>query len=178
MIRVFGTAGATRLQVFRAGAAKHRTAADDVMLGTPVSALRLSVRVHAGSRIRLRIGQWPSGLCFVRLENGERIGFAPFVVRPPAGGRSRVAVVIPTRTWQAYNFRDDDGDGRADTWYAGNGDTARIGRPFLNQGVPPHYRRYDSRFFTGCTTPGSASTSCPRRSSPRPMAASSQLHTT
>ena len=147
MIRVFGTAGATRLQVFRAGAAKHRTAADDVMLGTPVSAPATLGPVHAGSRIRLRIGQWPSGLYFVRLENGERIGFAPFVVRPPAGGRSRVAVVIPTRTWQAYNFRDDDGDGRADTWYAGNGDTARIGRPFLNRGVPPHYRRYDSRFL-------------------------------
>ena len=34
-------------------------------------------------------------------------------------GSDRVAVVLPTLTWQAYNFRDDDGDGKADTWYAG-----------------------------------------------------------
>jgi hypothetical protein len=52
--------------------------------------------------------------------------------------------VLPTQTWQAYNFRDDDGDGHADTWYAD--DTrphARLARPFLDRGVPPHFRHYD-----------------------------------
>ena len=45
---------------------------------------------------------------------------------------------MPTHTWQAYNFRDDDGDGRGDTWYADWSDrTARLGRPFLDRGVPP-----------------------------------------
>ena len=34
-------------------------------------------------------------------------------------GASRVAVVLPTNTWQAYNFRDANGDGWGDTWYAG-----------------------------------------------------------
>jgi hypothetical protein len=59
-----------------------------------------------------------------------------------------VALVLPTRTWQAYNFRDDDGDGEPDTWYAmRGGNAAGLGRPFLNRGVPPHFRRYDLRFL-------------------------------
>ena len=48
-----------------------------------------------------------------------------------------MAIVLPTLTWQAYNLRDDDGDGKPDSWY---GDwkrrTVRLGRPFLNRGVP------------------------------------------
>ena len=28
-------------------------------------------------------------------------------------------MIIPTNTWQAYNFYDADGDGWGDTWYAG-----------------------------------------------------------
>ena len=35
------------------------------------------------------------------------------MVAPRRLGVERVAVVLPTLTWQAYNFRDDDGDGRA-----------------------------------------------------------------
>ena len=145
-LRVSGAVGATRLQVFRVGAVKHTTKADDVMLGSPVSAAKQVGPLRADSTLFVQIGNWPSGFYFVRLENDRRLGFAPFVVRPPADGSHRVAVVMPTRTWQAYNFRDDDGDGRSDTWYAGSG-TARLGRPFLNRGVPPHYRRYDVRFL-------------------------------
>jgi hypothetical protein len=56
--------------------------------------------------------------------------------------------VLPTRTWQAYNFRDDDGDGSGDTWYADQRHVhARLGRPFLNRGVPPHFRKYDLKFL-------------------------------
>ena len=55
---------------------------------------------------------------------------------------------MPTRTWQAYNFRDDDRDGHGDTWYATAGhNTARLYRPFLNRGVPPHFRAYDLYFL-------------------------------
>ena len=54
---------------------------------------------------------------------------------------------MPTQTWQAYNHRDDDGNGTEDTWYA-SGDTARLGRaapeprrpvplPELRRAVPP-----------------------------------------
>ena len=37
--------------------------------------------------------------------------------------------MIPTNTWQAYNFRDADGNGWGDTWYAkGAQSTAALGR--------------------------------------------------
>ena len=70
-------------------------------------------------------------------------------MRPRRLGEHRVAVVLPTFTWQAYNFRDDDGDGDEDTWYA---DPARersvgLGRPYENRGVPPHYKHYDQPFL-------------------------------
>ena len=82
-----------------------------------------------------------------RLADG-RVGFAPFVVRPRRLGEHRVAVVLPTMTWQAYNLRDDDGDGKGDSWYARwNVHTARLGRPFLNRGVPYNFRRYDLPFL-------------------------------
>ena len=57
--------------------------------------------------------------------------------------------MLPTETWQAYNFRDDDGDGKADTWYADpeHNYEARLIRPFENRGVPPHYREYDEPFL-------------------------------
>ena len=42
---------------------------------------------------------------------GGRVGYAPFVLRPRRLGASRVAVVLPTNTWQAYNFRDVGGNG-------------------------------------------------------------------
>jgi hypothetical protein len=79
---------------------------------------------------------------------GGRVGYAPFVVPPKRLGQNRVAVVMPTRTWQAYNFRDDDRDGHGDTWYATVGhSTARLYRPYLNRGVPPHFRSYDLHFI-------------------------------
>jgi hypothetical protein len=50
-------------------------------------------------------------------------------------------VVLPTLTWQAYNFRDDDGDGLADSWYAGKRiNSVRLGRPHLDRGVPYGFR--------------------------------------
>jgi len=55
---------------------------------------------------------------------------------------------MPTNTWQAYNFRDGDGNGWGDTWYAkGRENTVRLGRAFLRRGVPPHYRKYDVGFL-------------------------------
>jgi hypothetical protein len=55
---------------------------------------------------------------------------------------------MPTNTWQAYNFRDDDGDGAADTWYADRRrHTVRVARPHLNHGVPLRFRVYDLPFL-------------------------------
>ena len=67
---------------------------------------------------------------------------------PTVPGQNRVAVVLPTYTWQAYNFYDANGDGRPDSWY---GDPKRhnvqLGRPYLNSGKPPHYRTNQRGFL-------------------------------
>ncbi len=76
------------------------------------------------------------------------MGFAPFIVRPTRLGEHSVAVVLPTLTWQAYNLRDMDGDGKGDSWYARWGHkTVLLGRPYMNRGVPSHFRQYDLPFL-------------------------------
>jgi hypothetical protein len=123
---------------------------NDVMRGMPVGAEQHIGAVHHGSRFRVRIGNWPSGLYFALLRApGGRVGYAPFVLAPPRLGRQRIAVVMPTQTWQAYNYRDDNGDGKPDTWYADPDHitTARLYRPFENRGVPRHYKFYDEPFL-------------------------------
>src|SRR5260221_4870554 len=81
--------------------------------------------------VAVRIGNWHSGLYFARLTAADgRVGFAPFVLRPRRLGTSRVAVVLPTLTWQAYNLRGDNGDGKGDTWSADRKvDAVPPGRP-------------------------------------------------
>jgi len=133
------------VQLFRVGPERVSTYGYNEMQGVPVTRERA---VGAGV-VRIAIGNWPSGLYFARLEAKDgRAGFAPFVVRPRDLGASPVAIVLPTLTWQAYNLRDDDGDRKPDSWY---GDwkrhTMRVGRPFLNRGVPYHYRNYDMPFL-------------------------------
>jgi hypothetical protein len=141
----------TRLtaQILRVGVESFETKRNDVMNGVPVSGVRRLGGGRSGRVVWLRIGDWPSGLYVAKLTaGGGRTGFAPFVVRPERLGTHRVAVVLPTYTWQAYNFRDDDGNGSSDTWYAGwRGETARINRPYLDRGVPPHFRVYDLPFL-------------------------------
>ena len=98
--------------------------------------------------IRVQSGTWPSGLYAAKLETPDgRVGFAPFVLRSPAPGPSRVAVVLPTSTWQAYNLYDADGDGWGDTWYAGGNPPVVLDRPYRSRGVPPRFRRYDYPFL-------------------------------
>jgi hypothetical protein len=100
--------------------------------------------------ISLSIGNWPSGVYFVRLTaNDGRVGYAPLIVRPAHLGEHRVAVVMPTYTWQAYNFEDGNGDGWGDTWYASWDEhaTVRLGRHYLGRGIPPHFRQYDLNFL-------------------------------
>ena len=99
--------------------------------------------------IRVQVGAWPSGLYFARLRAADgRVGFAPFVVRPRWLGERRVAVVLPTLTWQAYNLRDEDDDGIGDSWYADwKVKAVRLGRPYLSRGVPYNFRRYDLPFL-------------------------------
>ena len=137
------------LQLFRVGAERVRTADNNTMRGIAVTRPR-GVGSSTGTRtIRVSIGDWPSGLYFARLRAADgRVGFAPFVVRPRRLGEQRVAIVMPTLTWQAYNLRDEDGDGVGDSWYASwSHRTVRLGRPFLNRGVPYAFRRYDLPFL-------------------------------
>jgi hypothetical protein len=137
------------VQMFRAGMAVKRISANDVLTGKPVSAVRRLGAVSGHRTVAIRLGaDWPSGVYYAQLTApGDRVGYATFVLRPKHLGAHAVAIVMPTQTWQAYNFRDDDGNGVPNTWYAG-GSTASLSRPFLNRGVPPHYKYYDHKFMS------------------------------
>ena len=138
-----------RLQIFRSGPERVVTRSNLTMNGVPVTPRR-SIGTSTGRRVvAVKIGAWPSGLYFARLRASDgRVGFAPFVVRPRTLGEHRVAVVLPTLTWQAYNLRDDDCDGRGDSWYANwKTTTVRLARPYLSRGVPYNFRRYDLPFL-------------------------------
>jgi N,N-dimethylformamidase beta subunit-like protein len=144
-LRLWTRLAGTTVRIHRVGPEPQLTVGNKTMEGVPMTApLRVT-----GSTLRIRIAaDWPSGLYFARLSAPGRVGFAPFLVAPRRLGQHPVAVVLPTRTWQAYNFRDDGRDGDGDTWYATWGHLqARLGRPYLNRGVPPHYRSYDLRFI-------------------------------
>jgi hypothetical protein len=135
------------LTIFRAGTEDSPVRAQDVMLGTAVTSPRWIGAAEPGRAVRIRIGEWPSGLYFAKLvARGGKVGYAPFVLRPRVLGESHVAVVLSTMTWQAYNFHDDDRNGTLDTWYAGQ-PHARLGRPYENRGVIPHYKHYEQAFL-------------------------------
>jgi hypothetical protein len=105
--------------------------------------------------VRLLVGDWPTGVYTVRLTAKDgRAGFAPFVLRPKNLGASRQAVVIPTNTWQAYNFDDADGDGFGDTWYAGGNPPVLLTRPYRERGVPPRFHRYDAPYLRWLSVTG------------------------
>jgi hypothetical protein len=138
-----------KLQVFHSGPERLVTRSDSTMNGIAVSAKFVIGASRGRKLVTVRIGDWPSGLYFARLSAADgRVGFAPFVVRPRHLGEHRVAVVVPTLTWQAYNLRDEDGDGTGDSWYADwREKTVRLGRPYLSRGVPYNFRRYDLPFL-------------------------------
>ena len=149
VVRFWSSVRGVTTQVFRVGPERARTIGNEMMQGVRVTQPRRLGTVRAGRTLTVRVGRWPSGLYFLRaVAPGGRLGYAPFVVRPTRLGEHPVAVVMPTRTWQAYNFRDDDKDGSGDTWYANQRhSTALLGRPFLTRGVPPHFRQYDLKFL-------------------------------
>jgi hypothetical protein len=138
-------------QWLRSGPETEPNYANDVIkgvaMGAPVS-VDWSRNTSAPAPIALPVDPaWPSGVYFVQLtaEDG-RVGYAPLVVRP-AAPQSRIAVVMPTTTWGAYNFYDADGDGWGDTWYARwKTSRADLTRPNPNRGVPYRYRSYDLAF--------------------------------
>ena len=141
-----------KLLIARAGGEDAPTYDDTIMHGVPITGARWVNWTNRRDRhhvLKIPIGAWGTGLFFAKLLAPDgRVGFAPFILRPSKPGPSRIAVVMPTNTWQAYNFRDGNGNGWGDTWYAkGRENTVRLGRAFLRRGVPPHYRKYDVGFL-------------------------------
>jgi hypothetical protein len=139
---VDGSPGQVTVQLFRAGAVPIRGRERDRMVGAPVT----SRMPYSGT---VRMGDWPSGVYYAELRSAEgRVGYAPFVLSPKRLGEHRVAIVMPTNTWQAYNRRDADGDGEGDTWYEDTEvETIDLTRPYLDRGVPPHFGHYDLPFL-------------------------------
>ena len=153
-VQVATDAPSLRAQVFAYGNWFRPTARDLRSGGEAMTApVQLAWRAHrsAPSVVRLvRAGDWPSGLYFLRLTSPDgRVGYAPFVVRPRTlGASARVAVVLATNTWQAYNFRDADGDGWGDSWYVSERTLSiDLTRPFLDFGVPFRFGDWDLTFI-------------------------------
>src|SRR5690242_11819600 len=148
-LKLFNVAQRVTVQLFRSGPERTPTVGNNELVGRPMGGVVAVGPARSGRVVLLHIGAWPSGLYFARLRSADgRIGFAPFIVRPRRLGVADVAVVMPTLTWQAYNLRDDDGDGQGDSWYARWSHlTVRLDRPFLNRGVPFNFRRYDLPFL-------------------------------
>jgi hypothetical protein len=143
------TARRVSIQIRRVGPEEGIVRGNDVMTGVAMTPKRAIGRVSGRRIVDVRLGNWPSGVYFAELTAPRgRVGYAPFVLHPRHLGENRVAVVMPTQTWQAYNHRDDNGDGRADTWYACTCQhSARLGRPFLDRGTPPHFKYYEIPFL-------------------------------
>jgi hypothetical protein len=137
------------LRIYRSGPERIVTRSSITMNGALVRSSRWIGTSRGRRVVRVRIGNWASGVYYARLRAADgRVGFAPFVVRPRRLGEHSVAVVLPTLTWQAYNLRDDNGDGEADSWYANwKTKTVRLGRPYLSRGVPNNFHRYDLPFL-------------------------------
>ena len=150
-LRIATDQPAFTLQLLQAGPEPEDTTGDE-MEGVPLDEPRLvdwSAHRNAPSRLSVKLGTWPSGIYFARLVTLDgRAYYAPLVVRPPWWGVNRIAVVVHTNTWQAYNFQDVKGDGWGDTWYASDDiRTVDLSRPYIGLGAPPRWRKYDLPFL-------------------------------
>jgi len=151
-LRLSADAARLTLQFFRSGPERVETRRADELNGIAVSepgTYDWRRRRNARQRLSVPLGSWPTGMYFAKLTTDDgRVGFAPFIVRPERLGAHRVAVVLPTNTWQAYNFRDSNGDGWGETWYVHQAHrTITLGRPQLFRGVPLAFSLCDLPFL-------------------------------
>jgi hypothetical protein len=153
-LRVAADEPSLELRIFQSGPEKVATKADNVLRGVDIGQAPVAISMAKWQSrrrtITVRIPDVPSGLYFAELTGPDgRVGYAPFVVRPAVlGAASRVLVVLPTNTWEAYNFQDVDGDGYGDTWYAGPPNTTvDLARTYIARGVPPRFYKYDLPFL-------------------------------
>lgn len=162
VLRLATDARSLHLQVF-AYQSPGRPSEQDVRTNglAKTGAIRVNWSAHRdrpGLLRVLRTGDWPSGLYFVRASSADgQVGYAPFIVRPRRLGTERVAVVLATHTWAAYNFADADGDGWGDSWYVtGRHRSVHLQRPFLDFGVPFRFRDWDLEFIAWLNRTGRA----------------------
>ena len=150
-LRILADAPALTLQFLRCGAETEGTDRSDELKGAPMGEpveLDWNGKRSGPVTITVQTGDWPTGFYAASLTTDDgRVGFAPFVLRPTLLGAHRQLVVLPTNTWQAYNFYDADGDGWGDTWYAGGSPAVELDRPYRDRGVPPRFKRYDLGFL-------------------------------
>jgi hypothetical protein len=155
IIKVATDAPSLTLRMFQSGPEREIVYADNQMAGVevpgfPAQTVDWTLWRRTPGQVQITIPNVPSGLYFVQLGAPDgRVGYAVFVVRPsPLGATSRVLVVLPTNTWEAYNFQDVDGDGYGDTWYAGAPhQTVDLRRVYIARGAPPRFYRYDLPFL-------------------------------
>jgi hypothetical protein len=153
-IHVATDAPALTMRVFHAGPEQVVTYADNQLAGVEIDQAPVQVDMsryrNRPRSVLFRVPDVPSGFYYVQLGSADgRIGYAPFVVHPTQlGATGRVLVVLPTNTWQAYNFQDVNGNGYGDTWYAGPPNlTVDLSRTYIARGVPPRFYRYDLPFL-------------------------------
>jgi hypothetical protein len=152
VLNVQSDADRLRLSLLRCGPETEPTHGNAEMKGLPVAEPReiaLSRRRGEVTGVYVDVPvDASSGLYAARLESDAgHLGFAPIVVRPPIP-QHRVAVVLSTTTWQAYNFYDRNGDGFGDTWYSLWAQRRiDLTRPHLRRGVPYRFRSYDVGFL-------------------------------
>jgi hypothetical protein len=143
-----------RLQLFSFASVPRPTVRDLRTGGTAVApAVRLDWQRRGTAPHVVQISQAgipDSGLYFLRATASDgRVAYAPLILRPRTLGEHRVAVVLSTNTWQAYNFLDANGDGWGDSWYVGGATRAvDLRRPYLDFGVPFRFRDWDLSFIS------------------------------
>jgi hypothetical protein len=152
VLSVQSDADRMRLTLLRCGPETEPTHGNAEMKGVTVSEPReIELSRMRGELTGVYVdipGDAASGLYTARLESDAgHLGFAPIVV-PPLTPQHRVAVVLSTTTWQAYNFYDRNGDGFGDTWYSLWAQRRiDLTRPHLRRGVPYRFRSYDLGFL-------------------------------
>jgi hypothetical protein len=143
-----------RLQLFTLANDPHPTILDLRKNGVAVApSVTLDWRPYRSGPHPVRVGRvgtFPSGLYFLRVTASDgRVGYAPLILRPRRLGEHRVAVVLSTNTWQAYNFLDANGDGWGDSWNVNSANRAiDLRRPYLDFGLSSRYRDWDLGFIS------------------------------
>src|SRR5215210_4040219 len=143
-----------RLQLFSFATVPRPTVRDLRTGGTAVApAVRLDWQRRGRAPHVVQIshaGVPESGLYFLRATTTDRrVAYAPLILRPRKLGEHRVAVVLSTNTWQAYNFLDANGDGWGDSWYVGGATRAvDLRLPYLDFGVLFRFRDWDLSFIS------------------------------